>query len=182
MSRHQHISRRNALFGIGGAGAALAAMSGPRETFAMAAQTPETGEGTAMRPYLTLETAQTAVDAALEKATEIGVPMIAVVVDDSGTMKAFARQDNAFLGSVTIAEDKAITAVSFQGPTHQLAEAFGSDPVMLASFANRENITLIGGGYPIMQNDTLVGGIGVSGGSAEQDQECAEAGLEAISN
>lgn len=182
MTARSTFTRRQAVIGGSGAGLGLASLRHGHASAAFAAQdaaSPAAGGPT--KPYLTLESAQTAVDAALAKAEEIGVPQNVIVLDDGGTMKAFARQDGAILGSVTIATDKATTAVSFGAPTHELASGLGQDPVMLASFTSLPHIVLIPGGYPIMMNGALVGAIGVSGGSAEQDQQCAEAGLAAIS-
>lgn len=64
-------------------------------------------------------------DASLSKANEIGLPQNDIVPDESGIMKAFAQQDRALLGSVTIATDKAMTVVSFGAPTHELASIIG---------------------------------------------------------
>src|SRR5699024_9775972 len=121
MTARTTFSRRQAIIGGSGAGIGLAAFgnNGAATAAAQTSGTPEAGGAT--RPYLTLETAQTAVDAALSKAEELGVPEIVSVLDDSGVMKAFARQDGSILGSVTIATDKATTAVSFGAPTHELA-------------------------------------------------------------
>lgn len=184
MSTNREMTRRKAVLGAAGTGLGFAAWGHGHDAFARAAQgdsTPEAVGNAPTRPYLTLDNARVALDAALAKATEIGVAQNVVVLDESATMKAFARQDGALLGSVTIAIDKATTAVSFGAPTHELASGLGQDPVMLASFTKLPNIILIPGGYPIMIGDALVGSIGVSGGSAEQDQQCAEAGLAAIS-
>jgi uncharacterized protein GlcG (DUF336 family) len=132
------------------------------------------------RAFLTLETARTAMDAAMSEASSIGVPMHVMIVDDGGTMKAFARQDGAILGSLTVATEKANTAISFGAPTHMMADGVGDDPVALASITTMPGITLIGGGYPIYLDEQLVGAIGVSGGTVEEDQQCAEAALAAI--
>jgi uncharacterized protein GlcG (DUF336 family) len=61
-----------------------------------------------------------------------------------------------------------------------LAESSAADPAFLASVSNIPNFTLIGGGYPIQDGDTVVGGIGVGGGSPDQDMEVAEAALAAV--
>ena len=135
---------------------------------------------TVQRPSVTLEAAQAMIEAAEAKAREIGVPMVIVVVDESGILKAFGRMDGAILLSVGIAQDKAYTAAAFGAPTHALYDALKDQPAILASVGTIPRFTMIGGGYPIMQGTVVAGGIGVSGGSAEQDMVVAQAGLAAL--
>jgi uncharacterized protein GlcG (DUF336 family) len=135
---------------------------------------------TVQRPSVTLGAAQALIEAAEAAAQQIGVPMVIVVVDESGVMKAFARMDGAFLLSVGIAYDKAYTAAAFGSPTHALYEVLKDQPAILASVGNIAHGTLIGGGYPIMAGGAVAGAIGVSGGSAEQDMQVAEAALAAV--
>ena len=132
---------------------------------------------TVQRPSVTLEAAQAMIEAAEAKAREIGVPMVIVVVDESGVLKAFGRMDGAILLSVGIAQDKAYTAAAFGAPTHALYDALKDQPAILASAGSIPHFTMIGGGYPIMQGTAVAGAIGVSGGSAEQDMLVAEAAL-----
>jgi len=129
------------------------------------------------RKSITLEAAQTMLDAAGKKAQEIGVPMAIAVVDPDGTLKAFSRMDGAALLAVRIAQQKAWTAISFSVPTHGLWEFVKDDPPLLHSLPHQENMILFGGGYPITVEGQIIGGIGVSGGHYTQDQQCAEAGL-----
>lgn len=178
MSTNRGLTRRQAVIASAGAGLGIAGAGA--NAFAAQDASPEASGDTPTKPFLTLETAQVALDAALEEAHAIGVPMNVMILDDSATMKIFARQDGAMLGSVTIATNKATTSASFNAPTHTLAEAFRADPVLLASFSTIPNVTLIPGGYPIMLDGSLVGAIGVSGGTGEEDQQCAEAALAAI--
>ena len=154
---------------------ALAA-TGLGRSHPVAAQTPP---ATVQRPSVTLEAAQAMIEAAEAKAREIGVPMVIVVVDESGILKAFARMDGAILLSVGIAQDKAYTA-AFGAPTHALYDLIKDQPAILASVGTIPRFTMIGGGYPIMQGSVVAGGIGVSGGSAEQDMVVAQAGLAAL--
>lgn len=129
---------------------------------------------------ITLEAAQQAINAAERKAREMGVPMAIAVVDPDGTLKAFSRMDGAALLAVGIAQRKAWTAISFSTPTHALWEFIKNDPPLLHSLPQQENMVLFGGGYPIMLNGQMIGGIGVSGGHYSQDQQCAETGLAAL--
>lgn len=179
MGTDRMMSRRQAVIGGTGAGLAIAG-AGTNVFAAQDDATPDAAGGTPTKAFLTLETAQAAVDAALAEAESIGVPMHVTVVDEGGNMKAFARQDGAMLVSLAISREKANTAISFSAPTHTMAEGLGQDPVLLASVTAMPGITLIGGGYPIILDGQIVGAIGVSGGSVEEDQQCAEAALAAI--
>jgi uncharacterized protein GlcG (DUF336 family) len=121
------------------------------------------------------------ISAAEEKARALGVPMNIAVVDESGVLKAFSRMDGAALLSVQIAQDKAYTAVGFGMPTHGWHDFIKDDPPLAAGApAGIDRLVIFGGGYPIMMDGTVVGGIGVSGGHYTQDQEVAEAGLGVI--
>lgn len=125
--------------------------------------------------------AHRAVGAAVQAAQALGASVNVAVVDASGVLAAFLRLPGAPLHSVEIAIDKAYTAVSFGLPTHQWAQALQSH-----SAAVREGIVLrprfvaFGGGLPIVEGGQRIGAIGVSGGSEEQDQQIAQAGLNAL--
>ena len=127
------------------------------------------------------EAAATAVRAAVAHAQTIGVQVNVAVTDSNGLLAAFLRMPGAPLHSVDIAIDKAYTAVSFGLPTDQWGQALQSH-----SAAVREGIVLrprfvaFGGGLPIVEAGQRIAGIGVSGGSEEQDQEIAQAGLAAL--
>jgi uncharacterized protein GlcG (DUF336 family) len=119
--------------------------------------------------------------AAEDKARQIGVPMVIAVVDESGVLKAFSRMDGAALLSVKIAQDKAYTAVGFGMPSHGWYDFIKDDPPLAAGAPSGiERLVIFGGGYPINVGDSMVGGIGVSGGHYSQDMEVAEAGLAAV--
>ncbi len=129
---------------------------------------------------LTLATARELVTVAAEKAREIGVPMVIAIVDESGTLKAFARMDGAALLSVQIAQDKAYTAVAFGMPTHAWFEFIKNDPPLLNGIVHTPRLVVFGGGYPLKVGDQVVGGVGVSGGHYSQDMEVAEAAVAAL--
>jgi uncharacterized protein GlcG (DUF336 family) len=135
---------------------------------------------TFQRASITSEAAQQVINGATRRARELGVPMAIAVVDPDGTLKSFIRMDGAALLAVGIAQRKAWTAISFGTPTHALWEFIKNDPPLLHSLPQQENMVLFGGGYPIMLNGQMIGGIGVSGGHYSQDQQCAEAGLAAL--
>ena len=173
-------SRRDTLRFGGAAGLALAAGAALRSR--AAAQTPQAaGDVSIANQTVSLAAAQQMLDAAQAKATELGVPVVITVVDESGMLKAFHRMDGVVSPApVDISPMKAYTAAAFRTPTHQLAETNLSSPERLASLPNVPHVTLLGGGYPIMDGDVVVGGIGVSGATSEMDMQIAEAGLAAL--
>ena len=120
------------------------------------------------------------VDAAAGKADEIGVPMNVAVVDAGNNLTAFVRQDGAWLGSIDIALGKAYTARAFDMPTKELApEAQPGGSLYGIEASNDGKLIVFAGGIPIMDGDEVVGAIGVSGGTVDQDQEVAEEGVKA---
>lgn len=129
---------------------------------------------------ITLEAAQKMVDAAIQKAREMGVFVAVAVVGSDGVLKAFSRMDGAILLSARLAQQKAWSAVSFNRPTHRLWEFIKDDPPLLASIPHQEDIVAAGGGYPIVVGGQVIGGIAASGAHYTRDQSCAEAGLAAI--
>lgn len=126
------------------------------------------------------DAAARACDAAVAHARSLGICINVAVCDASGTLLAFRRMHGAFLHSIDIAIDKAYTAASFGFPTRQWMDLIGQDDALRTGLPLRPRLVVFGGGVPIRANGALVGGIGVSGGSAEQDERCAEAGLAAI--
>jgi len=130
---------------------------------------------------VTIELAQRMIAAAEAKATELGVPMVIAISDESGVLKAFGRMDGAALLSVQIAQDKAYTAAGFGLPTDGWHEFIKDDPPLAAGATGGiDRLVIFGGGYPIKIGDRIVGAIGVSGGHYTQDMEVAQAGLAAI--
>ena len=118
--------------------------------------------------------------AAVEKAEALGVAVNACIVDAGGHRIAFLRGDGAFLQSGKIARDKAATAAGFGAPTGALYEALSGEPAVLNGIAGQPGVALFRGGLPIAVGGEVIGGIGVSGASAEQDEICARAGLAAM--
>jgi len=130
--------------------------------------------------YLTLEQAEAISAAAKKKAIEIGVPMNIAIVDGGANLKAFHRMDDAWLGSIDIAIKKAKTARYFDMETGAIGElSQPGQPLYMIEVSNGGLITFPGG-VPIKSADgKIVGAIGVSGGSVEQDREVALAGIAA---
>lgn len=121
------------------------------------------------------------IEAAQRQAEAIGVPMVFAVVDSGGNLVAQVRQEGALLASISISLDKAYTAAAVKLPTQTLGElAQPGQPLYGIQSSDGGRIIIFGGGIPIFQDNHLLGGIGVSGGSVEQDIACAEAGLAAF--
>ena len=132
---------------------------------------------------ITPEAVQAALDAALKKAQDLDVAVNIALVDNAGHLAGFIRQVGAFLHSIDIAIDKAYTAASFGLPTGQWHEALQSHSAAVREgIVRRPRFVGFGGGLPIVVNDQRIGGIGVSGGSEEQDDAIAQAGLDALLN
>ncbi|MDR6794774.1 uncharacterized protein GlcG (DUF336 family) [Pseudarthrobacter oxydans] len=126
---------------------------------------------------ITLEEAQQVIDAAAKKAAEIGQPMDIAVVDAGGNLKAHARMDGANIGSITISINKAYTAIAFQCETGDLQEATRpAGPIHGLSDAHGGRLVVFPGGIPLVRDGRIMGAIGVSTGTIEQDQEVALAG------
>ena len=124
--------------------------------------------------------AHVAVKTAVEAGRAIGCAMAAAAVDAGGNLIAFLRDNGAYLSSGSVAEDKAFTAASFGVSTLDLANRVDGNARVREAMAHRDRVVLLNGGLPIRVEGRLVGGIGVSGGTGEQDAECARAALAAI--
>jgi glc operon protein GlcG len=119
------------------------------------------------------------VHAAEKKALEMGVPECIAVVDAGGDLLAFSRMDGARPGSIEIAITKARSAARRLRPT---ADEAGGDVAlgMRLSLASRLNVTGIGGGLPIVVDGQVVGGMGASSGSSDEDTQVVQAGIDAL--
>ena len=129
---------------------------------------------------LTAEAAATALQAAVAHAESLGIRINVAAVDSGGTLAAFLRMPGAFLHSVDIAIDKAYTAAGFGFATSQWAGILKGDEALRLGMPVRARNVVFGGGLPLREGGALIGGIGVSGGSAEQDEDCARAAMAAL--
>jgi uncharacterized protein GlcG (DUF336 family) len=130
---------------------------------------------------LTLETAEKMIAAAKVKAGSIGQPMNIAVVDHGGNLMAFARMDNAWQGSIDIAINKAWTSRAFDIETGKLSElAQPGEGFYGIHVSNHGRVMIFAGGVPVKQGGKVVGAIGVSGGTGDQDQAVAEAGASSL--
>jgi uncharacterized protein GlcG (DUF336 family) len=126
---------------------------------------------------ITLEVARRVIAAAERKATEIGQPMNIAVADAGGKLVAHVRMDGAWIGSIDISIKKAWTARAFDLATKDLAANSQSGDQFFGIHASNDGrVMIFAGGVPLRESGKVVGAIGVSGGSGEQDQAVAEAG------
>ena len=125
---------------------------------------------------LTLDGALLALQAAIAKAQDLGVPQNITIVDEGGNLLAFARMDGAKLLSIETSKSKAISAASHRQPTARLAPEL---EVKLA-IASGGRLTNLEGGMPIVIEGTCLGAIGVGSGTGAQDIEVARAALAAL--
>lgn len=118
--------------------------------------------------------------AAEQKAAEIGVPMVIAVVDAGGNLVAQHRMDGALLGSISIALDKAYTALALKMSTEEVASVVTpGQPLFGLNTSNNGRFITFGGGFPLVAGGNVIGGLGVSGGTVEEDITVARAALAA---
>ncbi len=130
-----------------------------------------------MAARITLQIAQTMLAAAARKAADLKVAMNIAVVDEGARLVAFIRMDGAWLGSIDIAQNKAFTARAFDMSTRELGEiSQPEDPAYGIAHSNRGRVMIFAGGVPLKSEGQVIGAIGVSGGTPDQDEEVAEAG------
>ena len=145
--------------------------------------TNQTGSGRIIAPIpsLTYDGARVALDAARAHADQIGVPVNIAVCDAAGNLLAFARLPGAALLSAGIAQDKAWSVTAFNGvPTSDWFDAIRDKPALREGIVHRDRLVIFGGGVPITVNGAVVGAVGCSGGTAEEDEEIAAAGVAAV--
>lgn len=130
---------------------------------------------------INLAQARAVIDAAEKKAAEIGQPMNAAVVDAGGNLVSHVRMDGAWIGSVDISINKAFTSRAFDISTKDLADNAQPGQQFYGIHAsNQGRIMIFAGGIPLSSGDDVVGAVGVSGGTGEQDQTVAEAAAAAF--
>ncbi len=129
---------------------------------------------------ITLEQAHTVFHAALEKAKEINVMMNIAIVDCGANLTFFGSMDKAWIGSIDIAIRKAKTARYFDMDTKALGKMSQPGEPLYGIEVSNGGLIIFGGGIPLKIGDEVIGAIGVSGGSVDQDMEVAEAGVKAL--
>jgi uncharacterized protein GlcG (DUF336 family) len=130
---------------------------------------------TVTRRSITAKAAQAVVTAACARAAEIGAAVNVAVVDDAGELVAFSRMDGAERPAGEIAQDKAYTAAGFGMPTHEWAAFISDDPsLVVGAPTGIRRLIVFAGGQPLCVDGAIVGAVGVSGGTPDQDGEIAE--------
>jgi len=135
-----------------------------------------------MITYQTLSLAEATLilDAAQKKAEEIGIPQVLCVADAAGYPIALRRLDGGKVTSVQIAMNKAFTAAGHRKPTHNYKNALPGEEAFGIFTQHDGRFTVFVGGFPIVVDGKVVGGIGASGGNGEQDIAVCEAGIAAF--
>jgi glc operon protein GlcG len=154
-----------------GAGIALSGSAGAQQT------------GVVMQPVITLDLAKKMAVGCEAKARQEHWLMNIAVVNADAKLIYFEHMDGAFIGSIYISQHKAMTSANFPFSTRRMAElAWGTNgkPGMVPGIADVPGIITFAGGLPIMAGKVHIGGIGVSGGTSDQDEQCAQAGLDAV--
>jgi glc operon protein GlcG len=123
---------------------------------------------------LTLDVARAVIAAAEKKAVASHWAMVITVVDDGGHMIALARMDGSPMGSIDVAQRKASSAVRFKSPTKDFSDGMAKGTTALLTL----DVVTFEGGIPIVVDGQVIGAIGVSGGTQEQDGQVAAAGLD----
>lgn len=130
---------------------------------------------------VTLADARRVIAAAEKKAQEIGQPMNIAVTDEGANLVAHVRMDGAWIGSIDISQKKAFTSRAFDISTQDLAKHSQSGGQFFGIHtSNNGKVMIFAGGIPLKRDGKVVGAIGVSGGSGDQDHEVAEAGAAAF--
>ena len=142
-------------------------------TLAAQAQVPQYG------PNVTYDQAKKALAGAIADARKQNLPMAVAVVDTAGQLVVFERMDNTQTGSIAVSQDKAVSAAMFRRPTKAFQDAVAGGGAGLRVLTLR-GANAVEGGLPLTVDGKIIGAIGVSGGSAEQDGVVAKAGVDAM--
>jgi uncharacterized protein GlcG (DUF336 family) len=129
---------------------------------------------------LSLSDARRVLDAGMSRAQDIGQPMNIAVVDAGAHLLAFVRMDQAILASIDISVRKAVTAVLMNMSTADLYDVAQPGAPLYGIETTNSSLVVFGGGIRLLRDDQVVGAVGVSGGSPEQDVEVAGAAAEAL--
>lgn len=127
---------------------------------------------------LSFEEARILIAGAVARSEEMKIPMCIAVTDEAGHLISFDRRDGGKVTSIPIAIDKAFTGAAARKGTHVYNELCQpGKPTFGIHITNGGHFSIIGGGLPVTVNGEIVGGVGVSSGTADQDLVCAEAAL-----
>ena len=133
-------------------------------------------------PKLTYEGAAAVLEAAAKQAAEMKLPVCIAVVDDGGHLLAFARRDDAKPSSAQVAITKATSAALRRAPTGPLPNEENASVLLSLGMplATEGKLTCVRGGLPLLWEGTVVGAVGISGGTETQDEEVARAAAAAL--
>jgi glc operon protein GlcG len=129
---------------------------------------------------ISLNQANRVLRATLKKADELGIKVSAAVVDDGGHLIAFQRQDGAIWASAYGSQGKAVASAGFARPSGVMQERATQPTPAGINAASGGRMIMGQGAVPLLRNGTLVGAVGVGGGTSQQDEDCAAAGAEAL--
>ncbi|MCL2735674.1 MAG: heme-binding protein [Propionibacteriaceae bacterium] len=129
---------------------------------------------------VTADGASACIDAAIAAAEAMGVCVCISVVDHAGQLVGFHRMDGAPVLSIRLSQDKAYTVTAFGLATSEWYPMIADDPALLHGIVKADRLMIFGGGVPVRVDGQIVGAVGVSGGSSDQDAEVAAAGAGAI--
>lgn len=128
---------------------------------------------------ISLDRATQVIEAAEQRAEEVGVAQVVAVVNEEGNLVAQHRMDDAWLASVNISRNKAYTAAALEQPTDDLAEPSQPGGSLYGLQTTDDNrIVVFGGGFPLERDGEIIGAIGASGGEVDEDMAVARAGRE----
>ena len=145
-------------------------------TFAITSLAAGAVQAQEMKPVITLATAHAIADGCEAKSKAEGWKMVIAIVDDGANLKYYSRMDGSFLVSVEIARLKAETSARVPLPSRK----WGEFSTMIKGLDLVPGMISFAGGLPVMTAaGKHIGGVGVSGGSADQDEQCAQVGLDA---
>jgi uncharacterized protein GlcG (DUF336 family) len=131
---------------------------------------------------LTLSDARRMIQAGEKKAAELKIPYNIAVVDSGGALISHVRMDGAWLGSIDISINKAFTARAFDMSTDDLSKASQSGESLFGiNTTNDDKIVIFGGGMPVKADGAVIGAVGASGGSVENDIKVVQAAVAAFS-
>jgi uncharacterized protein GlcG (DUF336 family) len=130
---------------------------------------------------LSLADARRMITAGEKAADKLGIPYNLAVVDAGGNLISHARMDGAWLGSIDISIHKAFTSRAFDMATEDLAKmAQSGKPLFGINSTNHERIVIFAGGMPVKVDGKVIGAVGASGGTVDQDQKVVEAAVAAF--
>ena len=175
------MNKRNALVWMAVGALTLAAVMIATTSRPAAAADPSTPAQPVNAKDISLDQAKQAVDAAVAEAQKLNTKMDIAVVDAGANLKAFARMDGAWLGSIDIAIKKAKTSRFFDMPTGEIGKLSQPGGPLYQIEISNGGLISFPGGVPIKLADgTVIGAIGVSGSTVDNDHACAAAGASAI--